>query len=102
MIYAVKKMRPCKCCRHSLLRMGIRLLGTLAALCILGISTAWAATDSQCTAAAAETTTPLVIATWGGSYEAAQRAALFKPFTARTGDSRDHPVPEWRPAGVAD
>lgn len=28
---------------------------------------------------------PLVVATWGGAYEAAQRAALFEPFSAETG-----------------
>jgi putative spermidine/putrescine transport system substrate-binding protein len=28
---------------------------------------------------------PLTIATWGGTYEAAQRAALFEPFTRATG-----------------
>jgi len=29
--------------------------------------------------------TPLVVATWGGAYEAAQRAALFAPFSEATG-----------------
>jgi len=34
---------------------------------------------------AQEGTEPLTVVSWGGAYEAAQRAALFRPFTERTG-----------------
>jgi putative spermidine/putrescine transport system substrate-binding protein len=36
-------------------------------------------------AAAQEAAPVLTVATWGGAYEAAQRAAIFEPFTAATG-----------------
>lgn len=36
--------------------------------------------------AGAATAAELTIATWGGAYEAAQRAALFEPFAAETGN----------------
>lgn len=43
------------------------------------------ATASAGTAAPGAEAPVLTIATWGGAYEQAQRAALFEPFTARTG-----------------
>ena len=44
-----------------------------------------AATAGAATAARSADPPILTIATWGGAYEQAQRAALFEPFTARTG-----------------
>ncbi len=38
-----------------------------------------------CWGAAAAEDDPLTVVTWGGAYEAAQRAAIFEPFTAATG-----------------
>ncbi|NBC32061.1 MAG: extracellular solute-binding protein [Alphaproteobacteria bacterium] len=53
--------------------------------CLLWLFAAWLLAAGPGSGAAAEEDRRLTVVTWGGAYEAAQRAALFAPFTAATG-----------------
>jgi putative spermidine/putrescine transport system substrate-binding protein len=84
MTCAGKNMRRCD--RHPAgRRYGLwrAVAAGLLALAVLGSGRAGA--TQEVSGGAAEAVEPLTVVTWGGAYEAAQRAAVFEPFTAATG-----------------